>query len=157
MARQRVCCIVGTKDTGARWSPTVEEMAKQVGFVAAQLGYVVLTGGLSGVMRAAAQGAKQHPGAVTVGVLPGVQLADANPYIDIVIPTGVGLARNVITALSGDVMVALPGGLGTLQEMSYALEYKRPVASWGSHMLDGVEALATLADVTEWLQDHNTL
>jgi hypothetical protein len=106
-------------------------MAEVAGNLAARSHFIVVTGGLSGVMRAAARGARQAEGG-TLGILPGTELRDANESIDIVVPTGIGLARNVVTALAGDIMVALPGGLGTLQEMTYALEYKRPVCSWGS-------------------------
>ena len=103
----------------------------------------MVTGGRSGVMEAAAQGAREANGLV-LGILPGADPDAANPHVEIVIPTGIGLARNSITALVGDIMVALPGRFGTLQEVTYALEYGRPVLSWGGGWdLPGLEHVKT--------------
>lgn len=106
-------------------------------------------------MEAAAQGAHEAGGLV-VGILPDAEHRAANQYVDIVIPTGIGLARNSITALACDVMVALPGHFGTLQEMSYALEYSRPVLAWRSGWdgLPGLEVVRLPAGNHTPAQEH---
>lgn len=132
--RTKTCTIVGSKEHGSKWTAQVAEDAYLIGSLAVKHGFSVITGGLSGVMEYAAKGAKASAG-LTIGILPGEGIESANSYIDVVIPSGIGLARNSITALAGDIMIALPGGLGTLQEITYALEYDRPVCSYGSFEL----------------------
>lgn len=151
-----MAAVVGTKVGGTKWAPDVAEMAFTSGFAAARAGFVVLTGGLSGVMTEAARGARAA-GGLTVGILPGTAHEDGNEHLSLVLPTGIGLARNVLVALACDVMIAVPGGLGTLQEMSYALEYKRPVFSWDSWDLPGVDHANVRLDSTRvemWLRSH---
>lgn len=154
--RLHTAAIVGSKVGGSKWSPEVAKMAYDAGYAAACAGFAVLTGGLSGVMTEAARGAREA-GGMAIGLLPGTAHADGNEHLTIVLPTSIGLARNVLVALGCDVMVALPGGLGTLQEMSYALEYKRPVFSWDSWELPGVDHVAVRLGsmrVETWLQNH---
>jgi len=129
--RRRNCAIVGTKGNH-RFTPQVHAMAETAGRLAAQAGFVVLTGGGSGVMEAASRGAVQA-GGLAVGILPSGDFAWGNAWSSIVIPTSIGYARNVITAHAGDVMIALPGGWGTLQEVTFAIELGRPILSWQSH------------------------
>lgn len=136
MARQLICAIIGSKAKGAKWNKSVESDAVLAGRTAASLGYAVLTGGLSGVMEYAALGAKEADG-LTIGILPGEEHRDANPFIDIVLPTGIGIVRNALTARAADIVVALPGGHGTLEEMAFALDFNRPVLSWNSWALEG--------------------
>lgn len=133
--KTKICTIVGSKEGGSKWSRQLAQDAHDIGEMAARCGFAVLTGGLSGVMEYAAKGAKSV-GGLTIGILPGEIAEQANSSIDIVIPSGIGLARNSITALAGDVLIALPGGLGTLQEMTYALEYGRAVISFNSFEIE---------------------
>lgn len=156
MSRLYTVAIVGTKVGGSKWGPDVAEMAYLAGHAAARAGFAVLTGGLSGVMTEAARGARAG-GGLTIGLLPGTAHEDGNEHLAIVLPTSIGLARNVLVGLGCDLMVAVPGGLGTLQEMSYALEYKRPVLSWDSWELPGVDHVASRFDSTQvegWLKGH---
>jgi len=84
-------------------------------------------------MEAAARGAKSA-GGTTVGILPGVDPDDANAFIDIPIPTGMGEARNVINVRAADAVVAVAGSHGTLSEIAHAVKMGIPVvavASWG--------------------------
>jgi hypothetical protein len=107
-------------------------------------------------MAAAAKGARYENG-MTLGILPEADRDAANEWIQIVVPTGIGLARNVLTALVADCMIAVPGGHGTLQEMSFALEYGRPVLSWDSWDLEGVKMIKNRADnhlVNAWLVEQ---
>ena len=108
----------------------VERLAHNIGKVIANAGAVLVCVGLSGVMEEAARGAKEA-GGMTIGLLPGVDKQDANPYIDIALPTSIGYARNVMVACSADIIVAMPGSHGTLSEICYGLIYKRPVIDLG--------------------------
>ncbi|HPU08357.1 MAG TPA: TIGR00725 family protein [Candidatus Atribacteria bacterium] len=98
------------------------EIARQVGKGIAERGAVLLCGGLGGVMEAACRGAKQA-GGFTVGILPGSSGADANPYVDLKIVTGLGEARNLVVVLSASALVACGGQAGTLSEIGFALRH----------------------------------
>lgn len=146
--RRFVCCIVGNKEGGSRWSVDVEKLSYQAGAAAAKQGFVVLTGGKSGVMSAAAQGAMEA-GGTTIGVLPEADRSMANPYLSLSLPTGMGIARNALTAMFCDVMIAMPGGSGTLEEMAFATDFGRPVLSLGSWNVPGLEGVKQVADLHE--------
>ncbi len=91
------------------------------------------------MMEAACRGAASE-GGVTVGILPGSNASDANEYVTIPIPTGIGYARNVVNVLAGDAIIALEGSHGTMSEIEHALGFGIPVValdSW-SHV-DGIE------------------
>ena len=106
--------------------PKDEEYAYQIGAMIAEEGYVLLNGGRSsGVMEASAKGAKDR-GGITVGILPVEDIGWASQYIDIPIVTGMGMARNVINILSCDLIIALPGKEGTIQD-SHALKYNKEI------------------------------
>lgn len=107
-----------------------EELAHNVGFLVAKVGCVLVCGGLSGTMEAAAKGAKAG-GGLTIGLLPGTDKSDANPHIDIALPTTIGYARNAMVAASAHIIIALPGSHGTSSEISYGLVYGRPVIDFG--------------------------
>jgi uncharacterized protein (TIGR00725 family) len=113
-------------------SPDEERVAEELGRRLAEAGALVVTGGLTGVMAAACRGA-QSAGGTTVGLLPGVCRADANPWVSVAVPTGLGEGRNVLVARTADVMVAVGGEYGTLSEIAFALKLGRPVvgvATW---------------------------
>jgi uncharacterized protein (TIGR00725 family) len=103
-----------------------EERAETVGRMLAERGATVVTGGLGEVMAAAARGAK-NAGGTTIGVLPGETRADANPWLDHVVVTGVGHARNLAVVASGDAVIAVGGRYGTLAEIGFALTLGRAV------------------------------
>ncbi len=107
-----------------------EQLAFKVGEIVAGLGAVLACGGLDGVMKAAARGAKSKDG-LTIGILPGKDKKDANSYIDVALPTSIGYARNSIVACSADIIVALPGSHGTRSEISYGIVFGRPVIDLG--------------------------
>jgi|SRR5580700_5372613 uncharacterized protein (TIGR00725 family) len=100
--------------------------ADEVGRLVAAAGGVIVTGGLGGVMAAASKGAKEA-GGLTVGFLPSMDRASANPYVDIVLPTGLGRARNFLTARGCDALIMIGGGCGTLNELTIAYAEGRPV------------------------------
>lgn len=105
----------------------VAELARRAGRAIAEKGAVLLCGGLGGVMEAAARGAREA-GGFTIGILPGEDPSDANPFIDLPITTGFGHARNLVLVRSCDGLVAVDGAYGTLSEISFGLLYEKPIA-----------------------------
>lgn len=103
-----------------------EHRAEEVGRLLAERGYTVVTGGGEEVMAAAARGAKKA-GGTTIGILPGEARDDANEWIDHVVVTGIGHARNLAVAASGEAVIAVGGSWGTLAEIAFARRLGRPV------------------------------
>jgi len=103
-----------------------EERAEVVGRLLAERGATVVTGGLGDVMAAAARGAKSV-GGTTIGILPGEARTSANAWLDHVVVTGIGHARNLAVVASGDAVIAVGGRYGTLAEIGFALTLGRPV------------------------------
>jgi len=102
------------------------EAARQVGVLIAQRGWWVVCGGLAGVMEGACRGAREA-GGHTVGILPGVRRSDANPWVELVIVSGIGEARNTLIARTAQACIALPGSHGTLSEIAHCLNFGTPV------------------------------
>jgi len=117
-----------------------EHLAYEVGHAIGVAKAILVCGGREGIMQAASHGCKDANGLV-VGILPSSSRLEGNPYLDIQIPTGLGWTRNALVVLSSDVLIAIGGRSGTLNEMSYAWMYARPVialdhqaiseSSWG--------------------------
>jgi uncharacterized protein (TIGR00725 family) len=125
--------------------------AAEIGASIAHKGAILICGGLGGIMEAAARGVKQN-GGLTVGILPDYDRESANPFMDIVVPTGLGHARNVLVVASGDLIIALPGSHGTRSEISIALKLGKPVIgfkAWGS--IPGVRQVNTIEELEEEL------
>jgi hypothetical protein len=97
--------------------------AEEVGRLLAGRGAVVVCGGYGGVMQAAARGARSAGGTV-VGILSGDDPDTANPHLDIVLPTGLGQARNTVIAMSCDALIAVGGSWGTLSEVAHAVRHR---------------------------------
>ena len=94
-------------------------------------GFCLVCGGLGGVMEEACRGAREAAGPDSgkiIGILPGTDKNDANPYVDIVIPTGLGYARNTIITCGTDGIIAVGGGSGTLSEIGFGWQYGKPIA-----------------------------
>ncbi|MBN1592785.1 MAG: TIGR00725 family protein [Candidatus Coatesbacteria bacterium] len=131
---------------GHECSSEIAELSFQVGKIIAENSYILACGGLTGVMHHACKGAKSA-GGTTIGILPSTSKDDANPYVDIAIPTGIGLARNMIVVLAADVLVAVNGSYGTLSEIAYALQFRKKVfglrTEW--HVSDDVEVLKDIS------------
>ena len=107
-------------------SAEIYEMATTVGREAARRGWIVITGGLSGVMEAAPRGAREA-GGLTVGILPGGDRREANPYIQVAVATHIRHARNSIIAHTADALIAVDGEYGTLSEIALGLKLGKPV------------------------------
>ncbi|MEE8449601.1 MAG: TIGR00725 family protein [Thermodesulfobacteriota bacterium] len=103
-------------------------LAREVGEEIGRRGAILASGGLGGVMEAACQGAKSAAG-TTLGILPGFDRAEANPYVDLAVATGLSHARNLILVRSCDALVAIGGGFGTLSEIAFALKLGKPVVA----------------------------
>jgi uncharacterized protein (TIGR00725 family) len=103
-----------------------ESRAEEVGRLLAQRGCTVVTGGGAEVMAAAARGAK-GAGGTTIGILPGERRENGNEWLDHVVVTGIGHARNLAVVASGDAVIAVGGSWGTLAEIAFARRLGRPV------------------------------
>lgn len=123
--------------------------AEEIGRLLAERGCTVVCGGLGEVMAAVARGAKSA-GGTTIGILPGETRADANEWIDHVVVTGIGHARNLAVAASGDAVIAVGGEWGTLAEIAFARRLGRPVVilepGWE---LEGVPRASTPSEAVE--------
>jgi uncharacterized protein (TIGR00725 family) len=140
-----VAVQVSVIGSGSRW----EEAAEEVGRILAERGCTVVTGGLGEVMAAAHRGAKSVGGA-TIAILPGEEREAANPWADHVVVTGIGHARNLAVAASGDAVIAVGGSWGTLAEMAFARRLGRPVVGLdGAPTVDGVPVARTPAEAVE--------
>ncbi len=116
----------------ASCNPEIAALAREVGCEVARRGAVLVCGGRGGVMEAACRGAKEE-GGLTVGILPGPDRHEANPFVDLPIATGLGEARNALVVRTADTVIAVSGGYGTLSEIGLALKMGRPVvglATW---------------------------
>jgi uncharacterized protein (TIGR00725 family) len=104
------------------------ERAREVGRLLAERGICVLTGGLSGVMAAAAEGCSQA-GGISIGLLPGTDREAVSPHLTIALPTGLGELRNGLLVRSSDGIVAVGGSWGTLSEVALAHRLGVPVVT----------------------------
>ncbi len=104
------------------------EQAYEVGKFIGEKGYILISGGLGGVMEASCRGAKEA-GGITIGFLPGKNRLEANPFVTIPLATGLNEGRNYLIASVSDVLVAIGGGWGTLSEVSLALKMGKKVVS----------------------------
>lgn len=122
---------------GAAPAAKYRDIAGNVGRIIAEKGAILVCGGLSGVMEAAARGAKRA-GGLTIGILPGDSPQDANAYIDIAIATGMGYSRNNLVVMNSDVLIAVDGSFGTLSEIAYGQVQKKKVVGIGTWDIQGV-------------------
>ena len=116
---------------GADISPAIYKSVVELGGILADAGYIVACGGLLGTMEAIAKGAKEH-GGFTLGFIPSYNKNDANSYIDLVIPTGMGEARNTLLVATADAIIAIAGGAGTLSEIALGWKMKKPIIALNS-------------------------
>lgn len=143
--RRPIIGIVGAGDP----SPESYAAALALGRLVAQRGWIVLTGGLPlGVMAAACAGAKQIPGSLTLGILPGASGGEG-PDVDVAVFTAMGEARNAINVMTSDVVVACGAeGPGTVSEIALALRVGKPVILVGA----SAEAGTFFRAIGQWLE-----
>ena len=144
MMRKKVVSVIG----GHRCTPEVEQLALKLGKKLAKVVDILVSGGLSGTMGAVCQGFKAG-GGLTIGIIPSYNKKDANPFVDIALPTGLGLARNVLVVKSADVVVALPGEAGTLSEIAYCIQFGIPIISLKSWDIPGVIKADTVDEAVD--------
>jgi len=125
---KRLIQVLVIGSDGDHCPQTTYDAAKEVGAQIAARNAITVTGGLGGVMEAACRGAKEKGGMV-VGIIPNEDMSYANPYCDIIIPTGIGFARNFITAYSADVAIVVGGGAGTYIEACVAYQKGKPIVA----------------------------
>lgn len=118
--------VIGSSD---RVSPEILQAAEETGWHIAKVGAIHVCGGRGGVMEAACRGAKAAGGR-TVGILPGLTRQDANAYVEIALPTGLGFAMcNIITVRACDAIVMIHGEVGTLMEAVLAYQHAIPLVA----------------------------
>lgn len=127
--------------------------AERMGELIARNGYILVSGGMKGVMEAASKGAKSAGGLV-IGILPGKSRDEGNPYVDIAIPTGLGYMRNAMVVLNADIVVAVDGSYGTLSEIAYTQIYNRPVFGLNTWDIQGVIPLSSPEEVINRINEH---
>ena len=126
MAKKRQILVIGNNTNGC--TPEHERIAYEIGSEVARSGSVLITGGLGGVMAAASHGSCDSDG-LSIGIIPQDDASLANEYCDIVIPTGMGLTRDFLNALSADGIIIVGGGSGTLSEVCAAYMHKKPMVA----------------------------
>jgi uncharacterized protein (TIGR00725 family) len=143
----RVAAQVSVIGSGAENEPAAEE----VGRLLAERGVTVVCGGHGEVMAAVARGAKAA-GGTTIGILPGSSRREANEWIDHVVVTGIGHARNLAVAASGDGVIAVGGAYGTLTEIGFALILRRPVVVLEpGPQVEGVARAASAGEAVDYV------
>lgn len=133
MQKIRIGVIGANQCTKEIW-----RIAFEVGRNIAKQKAVLICGGLGGVMEAACKGARSENG-LTIGILPGGNPADANPFVDIPIVTGINYARNVLVSRTSQALIAIGGRYGTLSEIAHALNLGHPVigiSTWDLNKID---------------------
>jgi uncharacterized protein (TIGR00725 family) len=127
MTRELYIAVVGPSAA----TPAEHALGEQVGRLIAERGAVLVCGGLGGLMEAAAGGCAAA-GGTSIGILPTGDRAEANPYLTVVVATGMGEARNAIVVRTADAVVAIGGEFGTLSEIALALKMGKPVVGLGT-------------------------
>lgn len=122
--------------------------AEQVGRLLAQAGATIVCGGRGGVMAAASRGAAAAGGTV-IGMLPGDDRSDANEWVSVAIPTGLGELRNGLIVRTADVMIAVGGAYGTLSEVALGLQAGLRVYGLHTWEIEGIEPVDSPAVAVE--------
>lgn len=143
--RHLVIGVIGPRDATQAQMQAAETVGRALG----GLGITVICGGKSGVMEAVSKGC-HAAGGLTIGILPGHEPDDANPYIGIPLPTGLSEGRNMVIAKSARVLIAVGGSHGTLSEVAYGLHFSRPVIGVeGAAEIDGVMQAASTEEAVD--------
>lgn len=136
---------------GSAFDEEAARVARAVGSGLAREGAIVVCGGGSGVMEAVCEGARAE-GGLSVGFLPGDDRSEANPFVDVALPSGIGEMRNMLLVRASDVVIAISGEFGTLSEVAYALRLGIPVVgldTWELRKRGEVSRAITTADSPE--------
>ena len=117
---------------GGAANETGGELARSVGREIGRHGFSLVCGGLGGVMQAACEGlragrAECGTTSLSIGILPGTDAQDANQFVDLAIPTGMGIARNILVVRAAGAVIVVDGCSGTLSEMAFAWQLDKPI------------------------------
>ncbi len=137
-------------------SEKIRQIAFETGKEVAQRGYILVCGGMGGVMEEAAKGAKSVNG-IVVGILPGKDVSEANPYIDIPIVTAMSHARNAIIVRSADCVIAIDGEYGTLSEIALAKVINKPVFGIETWDIEGVIKVSSAKEAIDIFEGKKQL
>lgn len=150
-------------------TPEIYQFGEWMGRCIANKGFGIVCGGMFGLMEAVCKGAKSAENTfhgATLGIIPGEDASKANAYCDIVVPSGLGFARNVLVVQTGEAVIAVGGGAGTLSEIAYAWQFGKPICAveglggysqeFAGKVIDqrGTRPIArakTVEDVLSWL------
>lgn len=136
---------------GHSCSPDIAKIAQEMGKEIARMGATLICGGLGGVMQAACKGAKSS-GGKTIGILPGHDKKEANPYVDIPIVTGLGYMRNNLVVKNSDIVIAIDGKEGTLSEIAFTLQMKKPILGINTWDIPGIIRVKDAQEAAEWIK-----
>lgn len=125
--------------------------AERIGEAVAQIGAVLICGGRGGVMEAACKGAKSENG-TTIGILPSGDRGEGNEYLDHAVVTNLGINRNSLVVLNGDLVVAIDGRYGTLSEIALAIEYGKKIIGLNTWDIDEVESCSDTEELIQVLK-----
>ncbi|MDY0296285.1 MAG: TIGR00725 family protein [Acidobacteriota bacterium] len=128
-------------------------LAEEMGRLIGESGYLLVSGGRGGVMEAASRGARSGGGLV-LGILPGLSRSEANPWVDIVITTGLGHLRNALVVGNSDIVVAVDGAFGTLSEIAHARIQQIPVLGLRTWDIPGILPMETPQQVISYIRKH---
>jgi len=138
---------------GNKGSQKDYKAAWELGRLIAENGWILVCGGRAGVMESACKGAKEK-GGLTVGLLPGSDTQEANQYVAIALPTGLGNARNVLVVRASDCLVAIDGKHGTLSEVAFALAEGKKVYGINTWDIEGIEKVRSPQDAVERIKRY---
>lgn len=134
MARKPNISVLGS------YSASKDEfnLSYDLGKALANLDLNVISGGQKGVMLGLCKGIyenrdkNQSNFCTIIGILPSEGFSEGNEFLDVAIPTGAGVLQNTIIPMSADIVVAIGGSAGTLAELSFAWQYKKPIGLLGA-------------------------
>ena len=135
--------VIGSDENGyTQINPQILALAEEVGREIARKKAILICGGRGGVMRAVAKGVVEE-GGITIGILPSLSKKEANSFIKVVLPTGLGpIIRGSLIVRAADVIIAIGGGFGTLSEITCAYANKKPIiglrgtGGWTDKLID---------------------
>jgi len=137
---------------GHSCSERIYKIAQELGQLIAQEGWILICGGSSGVMEAACKGAKEK-GGLTVGILPSYDGAEANDYLDLKLPTGLGYGRNILVVRAAEFIIAVDGNYGTLSEIAFAFNDPKPVIGIETWDIKGVVKVNTPKEAIQHIKE----
>ncbi len=142
--------VVGSQQA----TPAQEKLARETGQRIAKEGWILVNGGLGGVMEASAKGAAEA-GGVVVGIVPGPTTDEANRHVTIPIATNMGYARNMIIVHTADCLIAVGGETGTLSEIAAGLKLKKLVVGLESWKIPGMTEVRTPEEAIGMIKNGN--